>query len=42
MLWAKEHIPTFSSSVVFIFRFTFESFKECGGVSLKVMKIKIE
>jgi hypothetical protein len=42
MLWAKEHIPTFSSSVVFTFRHAFESFKECGGVSLKVMKIKIE
>ncbi len=33
VLRTREHTPTFSSSVVFIFGFTFESLKECGGVS---------
>jgi hypothetical protein len=32
MLWIRERTST-PSSTIFTFRFTFESFKECGGVS---------
>ncbi len=35
MCQIKEHTPTLSFSVVFIFRLAFESFKECAGVSPK-------
>jgi len=31
VLWVKEH--TLTPSIVFIFKFAFEFFKECGGVS---------
>jgi hypothetical protein len=38
VLWTKEHTPIPSSfSIVFTFKFTFESFKECGGASIIVL-----
>jgi hypothetical protein len=33
VLWAKERTSTLSSSIIFIFKLAFESFKECEGVS---------
>ncbi len=38
VLCVKEHTPT-PFSVVFIFGFTFESFKECGGASYGIIAI---
>ncbi len=38
MLQFKECTLTLSSSIVFTFELTFESFKECGGASFNMAK----
>jgi hypothetical protein len=38
VLWTKERTPIFYSSTIFIFRLAFESFKECGCVSIYVIE----
>jgi hypothetical protein len=42
MLQAKEHAPTPSPSIVFIFGLVVESIKELGGVSKMVYQTKWE
>jgi hypothetical protein len=38
MLWAREHTPTPYSFIVFTFKLTFESFKECESASIILFK----